>query len=259
MNTRSLFSGHSREYAEYRPTYPAELIDYLARVAPSDGVVWEAGCGSGQLSIPLATRFARVIATDVSAEQLAQAPAHPAIEYRVAAAESSAVPDASIDLSVAAQAAHWFDIEAYYREVRRVSKPTGVVALVTYGFTQIDETVDRIVQRFYSDVVGSYWSPERRHVEAGYQSLPFPFEEIDAPPLEMVAEWGFEELAGYVETWSATRALLRAEGPAKLVAFRNELREAWATEATVAARSTELSTKTVRWPVSSRVGRVNSR
>lgn len=247
MDARSHFSGHSREYAEYRPSYPPALVDQLARLVPQSGTVWEAGCGSGQLSLPLASRFARVIATDVSAEQIAQAPAHPAIEYRLASAESSGLPDGTIDLSIAAQAAHWFDLAGYYGEVRRVSKPDAIVALITYGMTRIDDPIDRIVHRFYSETVGPYWSPERRHVEDGYRSLPFPFEEIEMPSLEMEAEWGPEELAGYVETWSATRALLRAEGPEKIAAFREALREAWSAGPAI---------RKVRWPVSSRVGRV---
>ena len=174
---------------------------------------------------------------------------HPAIEYRLASAESSGLPDGVVDLSIAAQAAHWFDVGRYYGEVRRVSKPDGIVALITYGMTRIDDVIDRIVQRFYSETAGPYWSPERRHVEAGYRSLPFPFAEIEMPSLVMETEWGLEELAGYVETWSATRALLRAEGPEKVAAFREELRDAWSAGPDI---------RTVRWPVASRVGRVNA-
>ena len=245
MSAAELFSGHSRDYAEYRPSYPPVLVDYLAELAPRQGIAWEAGCGSGQFSVPLASRFDRVIATDASAEQIRHASPHSKVEYVVARAEACGLPDATADLAVAAQAAHWFDLDGYYAEVRRVAKPDGIVALVTYGRTVVDDAVDPIVDRFYADTLQSYWAPARRHVEAGYRSLPFPFAEIEAPRFEMVAEWTLEELVGYVETWSATRSLLRAEGESKVRAFREELQGAWRGAAV----------RTIRWPVSLRVGR----
>ena len=61
--------------------------------------------------------------------------------------------------------AHWFDLPAYYAEVRRVTRPRGAVALVTYGLTVIEPKIDRVVSDFYTAVLGAYWSPERRHVE----------------------------------------------------------------------------------------------
>ena len=249
MTGAEMFSGHSREYAEFRPRYPAAIVDYLADIAPRTGIAWEAGCGSGQFSIPLASRFDRVIATDASAEQIGHASPHPKVEYRVARAEASGLLDGVADIAVAAQAAHWFELDGYYGEVRRVTKPDAVIALVTYGGTRIDDVIDPIVERFYSQTVGPYWAPERLHVEAGYQSLPFPFEPIPAPAFEISAEWTAEQLLGYIETWSASRALLRAEGPDKTDAFRRELADAWANGPPV---------RIVRWPVGLRVGRVHA-
>ena len=249
MSGSELFSGHSREYAQFRPHYPAAVVDYLAEIVPRDATVWEAGCGSGQFSLPLASRFDHIIATDASVEQLKQALPHPHIEYRVAPAEASDLPDATVGLSVAAQAAHWFDLERYYAEVRRVSKPDAVIALVTYGSTVIDDAVDAIVQRYYAETLRKYWAPERVHVEAAYETLPFPFDPLDPPPFEMTAEWSLEQLIGYIDTWSASRALRRAEGPAKIQTFTRELAEAWARGR---ARCT------VRWPLTVRAGRVHA-
>ena len=58
--------------------------------------------------------------------------------YRVAPAEASGLDDASCDLVVAAQAAHWFDLPRYWAEVARVLKPGGLAALVGYGLLRID-------------------------------------------------------------------------------------------------------------------------
>ncbi len=234
------------EYAAHRPTYPAALVDFLADAAPRRGLAWDAGCGSGQLSVPLAVRFARVIATDASAAQLAQAMPRSTVEYRCAPAEASGLPDAAVDVATAAQAAHWFDLPAYYTEVRRVARPGAIVALVSYGLMTVAQDVDPVIGHFYATVAGPYWPPERRHVEDGYRSLPFPFDELEAPRLEIRMSWTLAELVAYVETWSAVGAMRQVRGDAPLEAFRRDLARAWGS---AAAR------RPIRWPLSLRVGR----
>lgn len=242
------FSEAAAAYAAHRPTYPTALVDFLAGVAPRRGLAWDCGCGSGQLSVLLAGRFARVVATDASAEQLAHAAPHPRVEYARAPAEASGLPDAVADLAVAAQAAHWFDLEGYYAEVRRVARPGAIVALVTYAVMRIADDIDRVVDRFYGNVLVPYWPPERRHTEDGYRSLPFPFAEIAAPRLDLRADWALPQVLGYVETWSAVRALRRAAGSAAVDAFRRDLARAWG--------SAEAS-RAIRWPLAIRAGRVD--
>ncbi len=66
------FSSHAANYARYRPTYPAQLFDWIATSAPGRGTAWDCACGNGQATLPLAERFERVIATDPSAEQIAR-------------------------------------------------------------------------------------------------------------------------------------------------------------------------------------------
>src|ERR1044071_2535923 len=100
---RDHFSHIASAYAAHRPTYPPDLVGYLARLAARRDVAWEAGCGSGQWSVLLAERFQRVIATDPSGEQLSQARSHPRVEYRRESAEASSLGDGTADLAVAAQ------------------------------------------------------------------------------------------------------------------------------------------------------------
>jgi ubiquinone/menaquinone biosynthesis C-methylase UbiE len=104
------FLGHAALYADCRPTYPAALAEALAEISPARELALDCGCGSGQLSVLLAEQFERVEATDASAQQIGQASVHPKVTYRVAPAEASGLDDASCDLVVAAQAAHWFDL-----------------------------------------------------------------------------------------------------------------------------------------------------
>jgi SAM-dependent methyltransferase len=241
------FSAGAAAYALHRPTYPPELIEFLAGVCPRTESAWDCGCGSGQLSVLLAERFQRVIATDPSAAQLSNAKQHPRVEYRLGSAEASGLSDQCVDLAVAAQAAHWFNLPAYYAEVRRVTKPDGIVALVTYGNMVTDTTVLGVLRNFYKSVTGPYWPPERKHVEDGYRSFPFPFEELQAPDLEIRREWDLAAMIGYVETWSATTALRQVKGEEPVEQFRRDLAEVWGSKETV---------RVIRWPLSMRMGRV---
>lgn len=241
------FSPVAASYAAHRPSYPAALVDYLADHAPGHDLAWDAGCGSGQLSVGLARRFARVIATDRSAAQLARAAAHSHVEYRLATAEACGIPDGMVDLAVAAQAVHWFDLPAYYAEVRRVSRRGALVALVTYGLLRIDATLDSVIDRLYAETLGPYWPPERRHVEAGYGSLAFPFTELPAPALEMRADWTLDQVLGFIGTWSAVRGLEREQGRALLEEFGRDLARVWGPRA---------ARRRVRWDLVLRVGRV---
>ena len=239
------FSQVATGYAAHRPTYPATVVDFFATLAPRCDLAWDCGCGSGQLSVLLAGRFARVIATDASAEQIAKGRPHPRVEYRRAPAEVSGLPDAAVDLAVAAQAAHWFDLPGYYAEVRRVARPAAIVALLTYGTIRVGVDVDPLIERFYHGVLGKYWLPERRHVEDGYRSLPFPFDEIPVPLLEMREQWALAAVLGYVDTWSAAWALERAEGRGPIEAFRRDLARLWGPAGTVRSVSWDLSVRAV--------------
>lgn len=207
-----------------------ELVDHLARLVSSRGVAWDCGCGSGQLSTALAERFGRVIATDASAKQLAEATPHPNVEYRVGRAEESGIEPGTVDLAVAAQAAHWFDLPAYYAEVRRVVRPGAALALVTYNTVRITPEIDAVVDDFYWNTLASYWPPERHHVDEAYRSLPFPFEEVAVPVVQMRQDRSFADLRGYIETWSAVWALSKREGRGPIEAFFERLRSVWGDE-----------------------------
>ena len=244
------FSGHAAAYAAHRPEYPAALVELLADLAPERALAWDCGCGSGQLSAGLAERFQRVVATDASAAQLAHARRHPRVAFvRCRAERAGLAPRTSaggFDLVVAAQAAHWFELDAWYAEVRRVARPGALVALASYDRMRVAPDVDAVVERFYTQVAGPHWPERRRHVEERYLSLPFPFRELETPRLDLRARWSAGQLADYVETWSATRALERAEGRGPIEAFRRELERTW-------GAATE---RDVRWPLALRLGRV---
>ena len=98
MGFKDLFSGHAADYSRYRPRYPDELFDRIAVLCPEHRLAWDCATGSGQAARSLASHFARVIATDASAEQLRQATPAEGVDYRVARAEESGLPTAGVDL-----------------------------------------------------------------------------------------------------------------------------------------------------------------
>src|SRR5579864_4799887 len=85
------FSGHAADYAAYRPGYPPALFELLASLPRRRALALDCATGSGQAAVGLAERFDHVVAIDASSEQLARAPRHPRIEYRVARAEETGV------------------------------------------------------------------------------------------------------------------------------------------------------------------------
>lgn len=239
------FSAVAARYAAYRPTYPPALVDVLADRAPP-GTAWDVGCGSGQLSIALAARFARVIATDPAQAQLDAAPAAPGVEYRCAPAEASGLPEHSIALIVAAQAAHWFDWPRFTAEAARVAIPGALVALVSYGILVVDgDPANAIVARYYHDDAGPYWPAGRAHVENGYRDLVLPWPSVDAPPLAMTATWTRDELVGYLTTWSATVKLVAARGTGPLEKVQAALAACWPAD----------ERRTIRWPLTLKLAR----
>jgi SAM-dependent methyltransferase len=241
------FSGVAKVYAEARPRYQADLFAWLAGQCRGHDLAWDCATGSGQAATHLANHFAHVAATDASAAQIAAAEANPRIAYSVAPAEASGLETASADLVTVAQALHWFDIERFYAEARRVLKPGGVIAVWCYGvFRAADPAVDRAAQRFYSETVGPYWPPERVIVESGYATLPFPFEPIEAPRFEMITNWTLAELAGYWRSWSATARYQAATGLDPVTPLEAELEALWGDPA---------APMRIDWPLSLRVGR----
>ena len=238
--------GMAAQYAAFRPTYPAELFDYLAGRCPERQLAWDCACGSGQASLALAERFARVIATDASAAQVAAASPHAHIEYRVAPAEKSGLDSSSTDLVTVAQALHWLDLPSFYAEALRVLKPGGVLAVWSYGPVHCAHpAIDAVLTSFYVDVVGPYWPPERALVDSGYRTLPFPLPELAPPPFAMQHRWALEPLLGYIRSWSATARYVAARASDPVVALGDRLRAHW---------GDERGEQVIAWPLALRLG-----
>jgi ubiquinone/menaquinone biosynthesis C-methylase UbiE len=249
VSFRDHFSKVASGYAAYRPHYPEALFDFLAEHAPGRSLAWDCACGNGQATLDLAERFEHVIGTDRSEAQIAQAPSHPRIEWRVAPGERSGLPDATCDLVSVAQALHWLDIDGFFREARRVARAAGLIAVWSYGDVRLDEPeVDGVVRHFARTTVGPYWPPQRRIVDDAYRSVAMPFEEIDVPAFEMDDRWTLEQLLGYVRTWSATTRYREALNEDPTIRLAARLGPLWGDPD---------ETRRVWWPLTVRAGRAD--
>ena len=240
------FSGQSKQYAQHRPRYPDEIYAYLASIAPGRSLAWDCGTGNGQAAVGLAKYFDGIHATDASAEQIVLAYPHEKVSYHVEPAERVSLDDSSADLVTVAVAIHWFNFDEFYREVKRVLKPEGVLAAWTYSLTKISPEIDQLVDEYYREILAGYW-PERIHyLEEGYRTIPFPFQEINHPSFVMEIHWSLIQFAGFLDSWSATQRYKAQNGQHPLERIWQRLLAAW---------GEETKTRLIRWPLHFRVGR----
>lgn len=240
------FLSDGDKYAARRPTYPLALAKSLSNLCEGTQHALDVGCGTGQFSLLLAEYFDAVSATDPSASQITNAIQHPKVTYRCEPAECIGTPDTSVDLLTAAQAAHWFDLNAFYSEARRVLRPNGVIALISYGVPELSGQAGKLFHRFYWQDIHSYWPKGRMHVEQGYHTLDFPFDEIALEPIEIHRSWNLHDLLGYIETWSSIKKAKEAGAVNVVEKFKNELSDQW-------GHSEEIHD--ITWPIAGRVAR----
>jgi SAM-dependent methyltransferase len=246
FNFEDHFSGQSKQYAQFRPKYPDEMYAYLASLTPERALAWDCGTGNGQAALGLANYFDNVHATDASAEQIALAYPHQNVSYHVEPAEHVSLDNASVDLITVAVAIHWFQFDEFYREVRRVLKPNGILAAWTYNAVEISPEIDALIWHYYGDIVGAYWPERIRYIEQRYETLPFPFEEIIPPLFAMEINWNLIQLAGFLDSWSATQRYKAQMGHHPLELVWQKLLAAW---------GNEKETRLIHWPLHFRIGR----
>jgi len=242
------FSQQSDIYVKYRPQYPVELYSFLSSLTEGHELVWDCGTGNGQAAVGLAAFYDRVVATDPSEQQIINALPHDRVQYAVEKAEQTSLPDHCADMVTIANALHWFDLDVFYREVRRVLKPGGVVAAWAYGIPTIEPAVDALLHKFHFGILDSYWRPENRLVEQEYRTIAFPFEQVVCPGSYSEKMMSVTDMIGYLNTWSAVQRFINEQQYNPTDQLAEELRRIWQEE----------EVKTVRWKLILKAGRVNN-
>jgi ubiquinone/menaquinone biosynthesis C-methylase UbiE len=221
------FSKQSDIYVRYRPHYPVDLYAHLSHLTENHELVWDCGTGNGQAAIGLSMFYHHIVATDPSEQQIKHAIQDEKVTYLVEKAERSSLKPESVDLVTIANALHWFDFDAFYTEVHRVLKPTGIVAAWAYGVPSISPEVNPIIHRFHYHTLDAYWQAENRLVEKDYTTIPFPFEEIKSPTFYYEKPMNLVELIGYLNTWSATQRFIEKNRFNPTEQVYNELKKVW--------------------------------
>jgi SAM-dependent methyltransferase len=221
------FNSRSEGYAAARPRYPRELYGRLASLCSRRDTAWDCGCGTGQAAVGLARYFRLVQATDSSVSQIANAEPHDRIVYSVRGSESAGFPDDFFDLVCAAQCLHWFDLDRFWPEARRVMKAGGVFAAWGYSWFRVNGGIDAAVKSALLDVIAPFWSPRNSLLWDGYENIGFPFDRLEMPPVAMVLSWDLQELMAYIGTWSAVKLCLENRGEAFFVSAAGEIGKAW--------------------------------
>jgi SAM-dependent methyltransferase len=246
MNFEDHFSELAETYSKYRPTYPGKLFEYLSGICKQHQQAWDCGTGNGQAARSLADYFNQVVATDASKEQLEQASNHPKIIFKNEPAEKVSLEDSSTDLVTAATAVHWFNFEKFYTEVKRVLKPGGVIAVWGYHLFSISADIDKLLYKYYSEILKDYWPEQFHYVDTRYADLPFPFDGLIPPKFEMITDWDFNQVAGFLDSWSGTKIYLQKNGHHPLKEIWDDLKKEW---------GDEKMKRKINWPLHIRVGK----
>lgn len=242
------FAHNPADYLKYRPDYPVALFEYLAGLCAGCETAWDCGTGSGQAAVALAGYFSKVVASDVNQDLLNIALQKHNLSYYCWPAEQTELKKSSIDLVTVAQALHWFDLNSFYEEAKRVAKPHAIIAVWCYSLGSMTPVIDKVVQKLYHDILGNaYWPKERRYIDSGYKTIPFPFKKIKSPPFEAQKNFNYSALIGYLRTWSAVKEyqLKNEQDPVSLIL--PELETAWGDVD---------KTYTMHWPIHLLVGKL---
>jgi len=240
------FSTGGADYALYRPDSPQEVFDFLYSHVRNFDAAWDCGTGNGQVATKLAERFKTVFATDISEDQLRHAQKKANIIYRKERAEQTSFADNSLDLITVGQAIHWFDFDAFYKEVRRVARPGTFFAAWTYSLLRMTPAINKVIEDLYFNITHHYWDKQRYYVDAEYKTIPFPFEEITVPEMWIIKSFTLPELVGYLGTWSGAIKYRKLEQKNATDLVLKDIERAWGTEEKLE----------VIWPVYVRAGYV---
>lgn len=152
----------------------------------------------------------------MSEAQLKCATLHPRVQYiytPLSLSDDEIVSligsDNSVDLVTVAQAVHWFDLPKFYSIVTRlVRKPGGLFAVWGYNDIVVSPTFDPVMKRFH-DTTLPYWNQNIKYIFDGYQTLPFPFQDVglgcEGKPLQLdiPKQLSFEGFIRMLKSWSA--------------------------------------------------------
>lgn len=128
------FTGKAEAYAKGRPGYPNAAIEAIIGLAPSGAVFADIGAGTGKFTVKLAEYGFSVFAVEPNADMREQMAitleTFPNVKVLDGTDEATALSEHSVDILTVAHALHWFNLDAFRSECRRVIKPGGLVIAI---------------------------------------------------------------------------------------------------------------------------------
>lgn len=212
---RSYSPSSSKFYASLRRKYhPTVYQTILAHHKSTGGQldhVLDVGCGPGLATQDLAPRFTHATGLDAGESMIAvarslglQTASSEPVRFEVSTAEAmEGVEDESVDLITAANAAHWFDLPAFWKRAAKVLKPGGSVALWTsgevaaHGDTPNAAAINEAFARFKEEYLRPYFESGNFLTEGGYRKLGLPW---DVEP----AVEGFDRSSLWRKEWDTS-------------------------------------------------------
>ncbi len=250
MGESKPFLFRAEDYSKYRPQYPEKLFKFISSLANGHEKAWDCATGNGQAAIGLVPYFKEIIATDISEEQITNCIPNNKIRYFKASAENSNLPPNSIDLITVATAIHWFDKDKFFKEVKRILKPKGILAVWNYtNFTLINNEIEKVLNDFNEKILGTeYWpEPAYKIFTEGY-TFKFPFENVNVPEITMEHNWSLNDIIKYLHTWSGVQIYIKKIKKDPIDLIYNDLKKLWG--------DSEIQRK-VKWRLLFRVNRLD--
>lgn len=137
MNTE-LFTGKAQAYANARPGYPNAAMEYIKSLVPPNAVFADIGAGTGKFTALLARYGYEIFAIEPNDDMRGQLAVtltpFPNVKIVNGTAETTTIPDHSVDVITCAQALHWFDPDVFRAECRRIGRP-GALMIAIYNNT----------------------------------------------------------------------------------------------------------------------------
>ncbi|XP_060063327.1 putative methyltransferase DDB_G0268948 [Ylistrum balloti] len=209
-----LFEGkeHAKLYAKYRPSYPERLYRRIKEYcmesdANTLNLAVDVGCGSGQSTLPLTSICKHVIGVDISKEQITAArKVSSNVDFREGHAEELGFQgDETVDLVTTATAIHWMDIPTLMKEVSRVLRPGGVLAVYSFIDDKIhnNEAHQIVWEEFYHTTLRECWTEKRKHIANGLAMVELPFKETLRERLDVERHIDIESYVGYLSSMSS--------------------------------------------------------
>jgi hypothetical protein len=227
----NLFSRQREDYKKARPAYPKAFIEAISNPCKNHNLAWDCATGNGQAAVSLSNYFNHVIATDVSQTQINLAMQKSNVTYRVESAEHTTLLPNSVDMINAAQAIHWLDIKSFYNTVRQVAKEGAVIALYGFREVSVSSKIDQLIHKYIQEIVGNDWNKGKEYYDSKYQSVPFPFKEIELPDFSIKLNWTLDKMLGLLDSYSGPQHYLDRVGQLPSNEIREEMFQLWGNQA----------------------------